>query len=296
VGLDQHANVSMKAAKGFVRFAAIGLCLTISIAGTVGGVHAADRTARSRDVVGGKNYQPLPRKVVHEITSVSRPTLKSVGAGKPHGRRNHAPGWAKAGKLTSHGKPELVYIIGEFCPYCAGESWSVAVALSRFGKFHGLTTLTSSAKHDPASIQTMSFRYSRFYSRYLSYDPIVNEGVNFKVIEKVPPKIMRVWNRYGPIYPFMDFGGKAILDLPSFDPTLLCKLTRKEIAADLNHPTNVIAQAIDGSANQLTAAICIMTKEKPNKVCRTKTISTIRHSLRKARPPSSGAEELSAER
>jgi uncharacterized protein DUF929 len=286
VGLDEHANDSMKAATGFVRVAAIGLCLTISIAGTVGGVHAADRTARSRDVVGGKNYQPLPRKVRHQITSVSRATLKSVGAGQPHGHRNHAPGWAKAGRLTSHGKPELVYIIGEFCPYCAGESWSVAVALSRFGKFDGLTTLTSSAKDDPASIQTMSFRYSAFHSRYLAYDPIVNEDVNFKVIEKVPPKIMRVWTRFGPPgYPFMDFGGKAILDLPSFEPTLLSKLTRKEIAADLNHPKNVVAQAIDGSANQLTAAICIMTKEKPNKVCRTKTITTIRHSLRKARPP-----------
>src|SRR6202020_1508152 len=95
------------------------------------------------------------------------------------------------GKLASHGKPELAYILAEFCPFCAGESWSVAVALSRFATFHGLTTLVSGAQYEPASmrsIRTISFRYSHFRSRYLTYVPIVNEDVNMKPVQSVPPK------------------------------------------------------------------------------------------------------------
>jgi hypothetical protein len=194
-----------------------------------------------------------------------------VGAGKWHGTRNVPPSLVKLAKLTEHGKPELAYILGEFCPYCAGESWSVAVALSRFGVFHGLTTLTSSAQDRPAGIQTISFRYAHFTSRFLAYDPIVNEDANRKHVESVPPKVRRAWHRYGPDgYPFMDFGGVAVLDVSSFNPKLLAKLTRQQIAADLSHPTRRVAVAIDGTANQLTAAICVMTK----------TIAAIRRSLR----------------
>ena len=35
--------------------------------------------------------------------------------------------------LTSNGKPEMLYIGAEFCPYCAASRWSMALALSRFG-------------------------------------------------------------------------------------------------------------------------------------------------------------------
>jgi hypothetical protein len=275
---------AVRATKNLVLFGAV-CCLTISGGSAVASGHPTDRTTQSRNAGASANYAPLPAKEVHEITSVSTATLTSVGAGKRHGSRNHAPGLVNAAKLSEHGKPELAYIIGEFCPFCAGESWSVAVALSRFGSFHGLTTLVSSADDDPASIQTMSFRYSHFHSRYLAYDPIVNENVNRKRVEPVPARVRRTWNRYGPPgYPFVDFGGRAILNLPSFDPTLLAKLTRKQIAADLNQPKRAVAKAIDGSANQITAAICIMTKDKPAKACDTKTISTIRRSLRRLHP------------
>jgi Domain of unknown function (DUF929) len=275
----------VRATKNLALFGAVAIGLMLSAGGAVASVHATGRSTQSRGAAASSNYSPLPRKQVHEITSVLPATLASIGSGKRHGSRNRPPGRVKEGKLARHGKPELAYIIGEFCPFCAGESWSVAVALSRFGRFHGLTTLTSSADDDPASIRTMSFRYSHFHSRYLAYDPIVNEDANRKRVEPVPAKVRRVWNRYGPPgYPFIDFGGRAVLNLPSFDPTLLAKLTRKQIAADLNHPKRPVAKAIDGSANQITAAICIMTKEKPANVCHTKTISTIRRSLRPLHP------------
>jgi hypothetical protein len=267
-------------------FGAVGLCLTMSAGSPVASAHASDRIGHSTAVAADPNYAPLAPRVAREIRSVSPATFTSVGSGKRRGGKNVPPSLAKGGKLATHGKPELAYILAEFCPFCAGESWSVAVALSRFGTFHGLTTLVSRAQYEPArmrSIQTISFRYSHFRSRYLTYVPIVNEDVNMKPVQSVPPKVLRAWIRYDDdafAYPFVDFGGKAVITGSSFAPSLLAKLTRKQIAADLDRPTWRVAKAIDGTANQMTAAICLMTNEKPRKVCDSKTISTIRHSLR----------------
>lgn len=43
--------------------------------------------------------------------------------------------------------------------------------------------------------------------------------------------------------------------MTGFNPSILKDLTRAQIAAALNHPRRNVAQVIDGSANQLTAAI-----------------------------------------
>ena len=48
--------------------------------------------------------------------------------------------------LTSNGKPEVLFLGGEYCPYCAAERWSMVNALSRFGTFTGLTTTHSSTQ------------------------------------------------------------------------------------------------------------------------------------------------------
>ena len=53
-----------------------------------------------------------------------------------------APTTITGAPLTSGGKPEMLYIGAEYCPYCAAERWAMIVALSRFGTFSGL-------RHDP---------------------------------------------------------------------------------------------------------------------------------------------------
>ena len=40
--------------------------------------------------------------------------------------------------LTIGGKPAIVFISEESCPFCAAERWSVAVALSHFGTWSHL--------------------------------------------------------------------------------------------------------------------------------------------------------------
>jgi hypothetical protein len=46
--------------------------------------------------------------------------------------------------VAGGGKPEVLYIGAEYCPYCGTERWSMIVALSRFGTFRGLKEIRSS--------------------------------------------------------------------------------------------------------------------------------------------------------
>src|SRR5215469_5182042 len=66
---------------------------------------------------------PLPASVTNDITGVP------------------------ASALASDGKPEMLYIGAEYCPYCAAMRWSMAVALSRFGALstplHGIHSSSS---------------------------------------------------------------------------------------------------------------------------------------------------------
>src|ERR1700748_87338 len=69
--------------------------------------------------------------VARQVTSVPAATFNAVGAGRAAGLN------ATSGRppLTANGKPEVVYMGGEFCPYCAAERWALTAALGRFGTF-----------------------------------------------------------------------------------------------------------------------------------------------------------------
>ncbi|EQD78092.1 protein containing DUF929, partial [mine drainage metagenome] len=87
---------------------------------------------------GGQDTQVLaaPASVVAAITHVPTRTLTQVATGDI----NNPPQPIKVStpKLTQNGKPEVLYIGAEYCPYCALLRWSLVGALSRFGKFSNL--------------------------------------------------------------------------------------------------------------------------------------------------------------
>jgi len=236
-------------------------------------------SAAAATTSGGANYQPLPASVRHEIRAVPVKVLRSVGKGDGA----NAPKRVNQ-KLRKNGHPEVAYILGEFCPYCAAESWIAVVALSRFGAFHNLTTLTSAPNEGSlSSLQTVSFRYSHYTSRYLAFDPIVNEDVHLRHVESVPARLRKVWKHddggFGG-YPFVDFAGRAIQTSSPFNPRVLRGLSRAQIATDLAKPRSAVARAIDGGANEFTAATCLATKNKPAKVCARKPVKALERSLK----------------
>src|SRR5271166_6919650 len=90
---------------------------------------------------GGKATAAEASLVTRQLSTVPVSTLNAVGHGS-----GVAPLIPTKGQpaLISGGKPEILYVGAEYCPYCAAERWALTVALSRFGTFSNLHLIHSS--------------------------------------------------------------------------------------------------------------------------------------------------------
>ena len=218
--------------------------------------------------------------VVGQLTSVPASTLDQVGAGTTQANPTSITGPA----LTSGGKPEVLYIGAEYCPYCAAERWAMIVALSRFGTFSGLAPIRSAAKDGGGNAEpypltpTWTFAKSSFTSSYLTftavegYTNIPDKATGFYTVLQTPTAAQQaLLNKYDAAYqgaiPFIDYGNKFLSVGASYNPALLSGLTWAQIAADLHDPTSAVAKSVLGTANFATAAICSLTGNQPASAC-----------------------------
>ena len=179
--------------------------------------------------------------------------------------------------LTANGKPEMLYIGAEWCPYCAAERWAMAVALSRFGTFSPLKGIHSSSADVYPNTATLTFYKTTYTSKYLVFTPVENEDVNRNLLQKPTPAQQASWTKYDPpgnSYPFIDIGNSFVATT-TYNPQVLQGLTWSQIAADLHNPSSPVAQGAVGSANLFTAAICKITGNAPANVCTAAPISTL---------------------
>jgi hypothetical protein len=213
--------------------------------------------------------------VVDKVTSVPASTLDTVGAGGFTGKITTITG--NPAPLTSAGKPEMLAVLAEYCPYCGAERWATIVALSRFGTFSGLSTVHSSSIDVDPNTPTWSFYKSTYTSKYLTFTPVetttnVPDSSNpsgYVTLQTPTAAQQAVWTKYGQngAIPFLDFGNKYVSSGTPYDPGVLAGLSWSQIATDLSNPNSPVAQAIDGTANYITAAICEMTGNQPASAC-----------------------------
>jgi hypothetical protein len=219
--------------------------------------------------------------VVKNTTTVPASTLDSVGAG------SGVTGLPKAisgGALTSGGKPEVLYMGAEYCPFCAAERWGMVVALSRFGTFSNLSTTHSASGDEFPNTATWTFYKSTYTSKYLTFSPVemqtnkvASGGQGYTTLQTPTAAQEALLNKYdAPPYvgasdkgaiPFVDIGNKYMISGASFSPQLLQGKTWSQIATALKNPSSPIAKAIDGTANYITAAICKVTGNQPATAC-----------------------------
>ncbi len=227
--------------------------------------------------VGGK---PLPASVYKNVTSVPVSTLATVATGSTLSY-NPRPLTKGSGKpLTSNGKPEMLYIGAEYCPYCAAMRWAMAVALSRFGTLSSpLHGIESSSTDIYPRTATLTFYHSHYSSKYLTFTPVENVKVDgTTILQPTTPKQQAIWERYEPSgtgYPFIDFGNALAMTGPMYNPQVLHGLDWQQISARLHDPGSAVAQGALGAANIITAAICRMTGNMPADVCKAAPISAL---------------------
>ncbi|HEX2705765.1 MAG TPA: DUF929 family protein, partial [Candidatus Lustribacter sp.] len=113
------------------------------------------------------------------LTSVPGAAFNTVGVGSAAAAA--APAKVDAPALTKDGKPRVVYVGAEYCPFCASERWALTVALSRFGTWSTLAAASSSPEDTYPSTPTVSFHGATYTSDYLSftgYETSTNKIVN----------------------------------------------------------------------------------------------------------------------
>jgi Domain of unknown function (DUF929) len=230
--------------------------------------------------------QLLPASVSSQVAGVPVATLDKVGQGAvPAYMQGHPPFTAGSGAaLTSGGKPEMLYIGAEFCPYCAAMRWSMAVALSRFGTLTPLHGIHSSPTDSFPNTATLTFYKSGYNSKYLTFTPVENETVDRAPLQNPTSAQNAVWAKYEPDpqtrgYPFIAFSNKLVLKAPIYDPGVLAGKSWSQIAAALKDPASPVTKSVVGAANYLTGAICKMTNNQPSSVCSSAAVTAVQSGL-----------------
>jgi hypothetical protein len=222
---------------------------------------------------GGVTGTVLPASVQKNITGVPASTLDKIGIGSILSYNPSPLETISNTPLKSNGKPEMLFIGAEFCPYCAAERWAITVALSRFGHFTTqLRGIHSSSTDTDPNTPTLTFYQSSYTSPYLTFTPVENENGSRGALQATTSAQQALWQKYdssaeGVGYPFIDFGNKYVLKDPTYDPGTLAGMSWAQVASALHDSNGKVAQNALGAANLMTAAICKMTGGKPGNVC-----------------------------
>jgi Domain of unknown function (DUF929) len=282
--------------------------LVLVVAGVCALLIAGGAVAAVRLNSPGPAGNPALRTLITEVTTVPvsetvpapSPTSVEVGAGLGSGapapplppglpvsaaalaNAPSVPVPVSAPPLTADGKPEVLYVGTEYCPYCVAENWALIVALSRFGQFAGLSTSRSPLFDGLPAVDGWTFYGSSYASRYLTFVPVEtasnvlvspksdrSSAASYRGLQRLTPAERAVFAKLDPAgsTPFLDFGGRAAQVSTEVAPSALAKLTWSGIAADLRRPQSAAGKTILASVDTLTAEFCLLTGDRPAAVC-----------------------------
>jgi thiol-disulfide isomerase/thioredoxin len=207
------------------------------------------------------------------------------------------PNKSGTGLPAQNGKPVLLYVGAEYCPFCAADRWSLIMALSRFGSFSGIESNASMTSDIYPGTPTFTFVKATYTSPYLVFDSKEIAGATQTTpLQSLTGAETTIFSTYDvPPYdslqggiPFIDFGGLYMTSGGSYDVGVLHvnqgdqnsqALSYAQIVNGLSNARSPIAEAIVGTANDYTAAICKVTNNSDKAVCSTSTILQIESRL-----------------
>jgi Domain of unknown function (DUF929) len=213
---------------------------------------------------------PLPAGLQNRLTHVP---LTALVAASTAGGAQLLPAQALHGAaLAEGGKPELLYIGAESCGPCAAERWAMVVGLSQFGTFNNLAQTSSAVA--TGSLATFSFFGSTFSSRYLTFTAVETttnqpRRSSYQKLESPTAAQSSLWTSVSgghPTLPFIDFGGKYLLNASQYRDTSMEGLSFTAVA-DAVGSSNILGTAIDASAAAFVKYLCGVTGQQPATTC-----------------------------
>jgi hypothetical protein len=176
----------------------------------------------------------------------------------------------------------VVYLGAEFCPYCALQRWALLVALSKFGTFTNLSDAVYSSSTDIyPDLASWSFVGARYSSPYFNFEPtelsssVPDDQGGFQPLQAMSTAQKAAYGQFDPqqLLPFVDIGDQYVTVGASASPAALEGLSLEQIGSSLDNPLSPVAQAVDGSANYLIAALCQLVHGGGPAICSTATTS-----------------------
>lgn len=245
----------------------------------------------------GFGYRAAPASLVSALEGVPASSFATAGttvsSDGPYAAQltvlKHQPA------LLIDGKPGVIYVGSEYCPYCAASRWPLTLALMRFGTFKNLGITKSGSADIYPGTDSLSYWKATYSSPYIAFSSVeqctdlvaptsddskpavqacegymplesFKAGTDFKNFEKYDNTPYETQNNAGGI-PFVNFGNKWEEDGTFINPPVLGGFTWTGIAQSLGNPAASPAQVILAGANYYSAMICKMTGNKPGSVC-----------------------------
>jgi len=250
------------------------LAAVVVIVGVIAGIAATrsqgGSTPSSQSSPGATDSQAL----VDALSRLDPAVVAAVGSGGVPMGFSSLHG---APPLVTDGRPQILYVGADYCPYCAAQRWSMIVALSRFGSFSHLSLTTSSSTDVFPDTATFSFRGSSYTSRYVDFVAVEEADRTGRPQQTLSPSQASTFAQYSvPPYvpqganggiPWLDIGNRNVMVSSGYSPQVLAGLSWSEIVADMRSAGSPVAKGVIGNANEITAAICKATGMQPAAVC-----------------------------
>jgi hypothetical protein len=220
---------------------------------------------------------PLTTALFDQVAEVPAKTLVLAAENEPVDTTPPDKLPASNPVLSLGGKPEVLYIGAEYCPYCAAERWALVMALSKFGTFSNVLGVTSSSTDVNSSTPTFSFYHSGYTSPYLSFAPVeteTNTRANLQSLTAGQNDIYTKWdvppyveaNEEGSI-PFVYIGGKFLITGVSYDGSPIAGFQMLAAVSYMTSGTNTTSKDAEAVAGYLVSDLCTLTHNKPGDVC-----------------------------
>ncbi len=250
----------------------IGIALIVAVAGSSGSGSSADNITGRKDA---------PASLVAKTTKIPDSVYNTIGQGSAA-----LPTAINGQSIAVNGKPQVLYVGAEYCPYCATERWAMLNALSRFGTFTGLKITNSSTTDQYPGTKTWSFYKSHYSSDYIVFTPVEQTDNTQRPLDSTTSAQSDILSKYDqppytsgpagqPAIPFIYFDGSYLISGATYDVGLLQGKTWDQIAAALSDPQSSIAKGAIGAANTITATICLLTHDQPSSACSLPAIKSL---------------------
>ena len=250
------------------------VAVVVVIAAVVIGAVVASRPPSAPAAGGGSTGSTASADAaLAKLVALPQATLDASPAPNP----NQAPAKLQGGTaLTQDGKPKVLYVGAEYCPFCAMERWALIGALAKFGTFNGLKPTTSASDDVHPDTPTWTFAGSTYTSDVLAFEAVETADREKQPLQPLEGDNAAIFQKYNPDggIPWITYGGTWATNGATVDANALDGKTYDEIIAGIEDPTSEIGKTVNPAMNLISAQLCELTGGKPSNVCTSQAVLT----------------------